>query len=286
MKFSFSICFILLTTFSLAQSKEVNTLLWKISGKDLKSPSYLYGTFHLMCPDDINVTPELKNCFDATKQLYLEVDMDDPALMQQMMASTVMRGDTTLQQLLTKDEYDTLSARFQTSTGIPLLLFNNFKPFLSLSALFPSLLGCNAEDGWEKKLMEMAKSSNKEINGLETVRDQLDVLDSIPYTVQAKMFFKTLLNIDSTKQGLQQLVEVYKAKDINKILQLTYEDEDFAPYDRLMIEKRNANWIPVITQQAILMPTFFAVGAGHLAGEKGIINLLRQQGFTVVPATY
>ncbi|MGN6615960.1 MAG: TraB/GumN family protein, partial [Ilyomonas sp.] len=271
MKLSLAISLMLITVFAVAQSKEANTLLWKISGKDIKSPSYLYGTFHLMCPDDIKVTTELKNCFDATKQLYLEIDMDDPALMQQMLANTVMRGDTTLPQLLTKAEYDTLSARFQSSTGIPLLLLNNLKPFLSMAAVFPSLLGCNGEDGWEKKLMEMAKSGNKEIKGLETVKDQLSVIDSIPYTIQAKMLLKTVMNMDSTKKGLQQLIEVYKAKDLNKILELTKEDEEFSNYNWLMIDKRNANWIPVIAQQASVMPTFFAVGAGHLGGNNGLV---------------
>lgn len=286
MRFRLGVVSVFLSLLSFSQSKHANTLLWEISGKGLKNSSYIYGTFHLMCPEDLVVAPELEKRFNTTRQLYLELDMDDPSLVQQLMVNTTMKGDTTLSDLLPKAEYDTLGARFQKYTGIPLALLNNLKPFFSLSAAFPSLLDCKATEGWEKKFMEMAKSNNEEVKGLETVKDQLDVVDSIPYSVQAKMLSSTLLNIDSTKKSLQQLIKVYKEKNIDKIQELTKEDKDFGQYDAMMIDKRNAKWVPVIIEQATAMPTFFAVGAGHLGGEKGIIQLLQNKGYTVKPVMY
>lgn len=268
MKFRLVIVSVLVSFVSFGQSQHAKTLLWEISGKGLKSPSYIYGTFHLMCPEDLVVAPELEKRFNSTKQLYLELDMDDPSMMQQLMLNTTMKGDTTLSQLLSKAEYDTLGVRFQRYTGIPLMLLNNLKPFFSLSAAFPALLDCKATEGWEKKFMEMAKDNNEEVKGLETVKDQLDVIDSIPYSVQAKMLSNTLMNIDSTKKSLQQLINVYKEKNIDKIQRLTKEDKDFGQYDAMMIDQRNAKWVPVIIEHATTMPTFFCGRGGSFRRRK------------------
>lgn len=282
------ICFILLviTAQASAQKPTEKTLLWQITRKGLPAASYLYGTFHLMCPEDLVVNNVLREKFKATKQLYLELDMDDPSIMLQMMMNTGMKGDTTLSKLLGEKEYDSVSAIFQKAAGIPLSMLNGMKPLFSMAAVFPALLDCQANEGWEKKFMELANENKEEIKGLETVKEQLDVVDSIPYMVQAKMFSKTLLNLDSTKKALQQLIKLYKEKDINKLQQLTTEDNDFGSYDKIMIEKRNAKWLTAIAEQARQVPTFFAVGAGHLGGDNGIINLLRKKGFIVKPVFY
>jgi uncharacterized protein YbaP (TraB family) len=155
-----------------------------------------------------------------------------------------------------------------------------------MSAVFPSLLSCEATEGWERKFMELANEKNGEVKGLETLKEQMDVVDSIPYKVQAQMLLKTLNNIDSTKNSLQQLIKVYKEMDLNKIQQLTEEEPELSNYDNILLEKRNLKWIPVIKTEASKMPTFFAVGAGHLGGENGIIYLLRKEGYTVKPVFY
>ena len=239
-----------------------------------------------MCPEDLVVNDTLKQKFETTKQLYLELDMDDPSMMQQMMMNSMMKGDTTLSTLLTKEEYDSLSSKFQQLAGVPLSMLNSIKPFFSMAAVFPSLLDCQATEGWEKKFMELANENTSDVKGLETVKEQLDVVDSIPYNIQAQMLYKTVMNLDSTKKSLQQLVKVYREKNINKLQQLSMEDPDFGNYDGMMVEKRNAKWIPVIKEESSKMPTFFAVGAGHLGGDKGIISLLRKSGYIVKPVFY
>lgn len=282
----FVLALILIKYCCYAQKSIPKTLLWEVSGKGLKHPSYIYGTFHLMCPQDMIVTKTLKTYFNQTKQLYLEININDPSVLQQMISNISMKNDSSLTQLISQPQYDSLAARFQKYTGIPLVLMNKMKPFFVLSAVFPSLLECAATDGWEKKFMDMATVNGEKIKGLETVKDQLDVVDSIPYNIQAQMLVNTLMNIDSTKESLKQLVKVYKEKDLRKLYELTKEDEEFAKYDDFMINQRNANWLPVIIKEASVMPTFFAVGAGHLAGEKGILQLLKREGYTVKPVFY
>ena len=100
------------------------------------------------------------------------------------------------------------------------------------------------------------------------------------------MLIKMLLNIDSSKKDFNEMLQLYKNKDIDQIKDLTTKEEDFAEYTGILLDDRNHNWIPVIGEQAKKQPTFFAFGAGHLGGEKGVINLLRKAGFTVKPVFY
>lgn len=273
-------------TSAFTQPPKEKTLLWEISGKGISQPSYLYGTFHLMCAKDLKVNNIIKEKFNLSQQLFLEMDMDDPAIMMQMMMGMMMKNDTSLTDLISKNEYDSIAVIFQQLSGIPLNLLNRAKPLMAMAAVFPSLLKCTDAEGWEKIFTEMAKEQQKEIKGLETAQQQMDVMDSIPYKTQAQMLSKTLLNVDSTRKSLQQLISLYKEKDIQQLYILMEADTDFSQYDSIMIVKRNHNWIPQIMDEAKNKPTFFAFGAGHLAGKNGVIDLLRKAGYLVKPVMY
>jgi uncharacterized protein YbaP (TraB family) len=82
------------------------------------------------------------------------------------------------------------------------------------------------------------------------------------------------------------MIDVYKSKDIDKMQQMSVEDKTFAEYESILLNDRNNNWVPVIIDHAKQKSTFFAVGAAHLGGQNGVINLLRKQGFTVKPILY
>ena len=267
------------------QTPANKTLLWQISGPGIAKPSYLYGTIHIMCPDDILVTPALLAKFDATQKLYLELDLSDPKTMTDAAAGMMMKGGVTLQQLLPKTTYDTVAQRFQKLAGVPLAFVNSVQPMLAEAAIYPGLLGC-AGEAWEQKFMQMAKAKKIPVAGLETTKDQLDVIDSIPYQVQADMLAKSLEDVDSLRTSFKQLLAVYKNKDLDSLNRLMNDDPDFGKYETIMIDKRNAKWIPEIIRQAKLEASFFAVGAGHLCGAKGVINMLRKKGSTVKPVAY
>ncbi len=267
-----------------AQSPAEKALLWEVSGNGVASPSYLFGTIHIMCADDLKMPEVVKRRFDASKQLFLEIDMDDPDMMKEMMLGMQMNGNATLENLMGKN-FDTASAIFQSKTGIPLKMLNSAKPFLLMSMIFPSLLGCTPQS-WEGEFQQMAQEKELEINGLEKLSDQMDVFEKIPYKVQSEMLIKMLLNLDSSKMAFNKMIDIYKTKDINKLHEMTTSDKDFGEYEGILLNDRNRNWIPVIGEQAKKMPTFFAFGAGHLGGDKGVISLLRKAGYTVKPVLY
>jgi len=267
-----------------AQVPMEKTLLWEVTGKGITKPSYLFGTIHLMCPDELKMPEIVKQKFDNTKQLYLEIDMDDPNLMKDMMSGMKMSDTSTIEGLM-GSKFDSLDSIFQSATGFSLKMMNSAKPFLLMSMIYPSLLGCQPQS-WEDAFQNMAKEKNMEIKGLERVQDQIDVFEKIPYKVQSDMLAKMLQNLDSSKIEFAQMMDVYKHKDINKLHQMTIDDKDFGEYEGTLLNDRNHNWIPVIGEQAKKMPTFFAFGAGHMGGEDGVINLLRKAGFTVKPVFY
>lgn len=272
--------------FASAQTQLENTLLWQITGPGISSPSYLYGTIHLMCANEIKVSDTLRARFYTTQKLFLEVNLNDPSVMMKTMQQMQMRNDTTLVQLLTASQYDSLDVQFKKLTGMSLSMMNRMKPELVESLIYPSLLGCENTEAWEQKFTQLAKANNMEVNGLEDVEDQLKIFDEIPYADQAKELAETLNNIDSTKQNFNQLLSLYKQKDLNALSKMLNQNDVLTQYDDLLLNNRNKKWIPEIIQQAKLQPTFFAVGAGHLGNENGLINLLKLQGYTVLPVIY
>ncbi len=269
-----------------AQTSLAKTLLWQITGPGITTPSYLYGTIHLMCPQDIIVSTELRSKFYSTKQLFLEIDMDDPSVMVKTMTQMNMKNDTTLSQLLSKNQYDSVAIDFKKITGFSIEMMQAMKPELLETLIYPSLLGCNGAEAWEQKFMQMAKANNMEIKGLEQVEDQLKIFDEIPYKTQADEFAQTVLHIDSVKKSFIDMQNLYKQKDLNALNNMMNNEDELADYSNLLLTNRNTKWIPEIIEQATLKPTFFAVGAAHLGNANGVINLLRKKGFTVKPVNY
>jgi len=267
-----------------SQVPKEKTLLWEISGKGITKPSWLFGTIHLMCSGELKMPKTVEEKFNTAGKLFLEIDMDDPNMMKDMLLGMQMKDSSTLENLM-GSQFDSVSTIFQKTTGMPLKMLNTAKPFLLISMLYPSLLQCTPES-WETIFQKMAQEKGLEIEGLEKLEDQMSIFDKIPYKIQSDMFVKMLLNIDSSKQEFETMLKVYKNKDINQLNILSNKEEDFGEYTDILLDNRNHNWIPVIGEQAKKMPTFFAFGAGHLGGEKGVINLLRKAGFKVKPVFY
>lgn len=268
-----------------AQAPKEKTLLWKITSKDATAPSYLYGTFHLLCPDDFNMPEAVQQVFHQTKQLYLEIDLDDPMMMAKMMKGIKMKDGHTLKEYMSAKDYDSCAKIFKEKTSLPLSMVASYKPFMLSSMLYPAMIGCQPI-AFEKEFEKMAKADSMEINGLETIEDQLAVFDKVPYSSQAKMLVKSLFDFDKGKQQFFEMVAKYKTKNVAALHDDVSGDTELGNYEKLLLDKRNKNWIPVIAKAVAIKPTFIAVGAGHLGGKKGVINLLRKQGYKVTPVMY
>ena len=278
-----SLCSLLLLTNISAQAPKEKALLWKISGKQLKSPSYLYGTYHLLCPDDLQLSDNVKNAVKASSKVYLELDFDDPEMMQKMQANMLMEGDASIKNLLPDSTFQKASKSFLATTGISLEMLSKMKPILLSVMLYPSLMKCELSSP-EQLFATMAAEQKIPVEGLETVEQQMKVMDQIPYQEQAQMLVDYLLEPEKFNKETIDLLKQYKEGDLDAMEKsMNDPNQSYSKYLEGMLLQRNRNWIPIIMKQSNENPIFIAVGAGHLAGEEGVISLLRKQGYTVSP---
>ncbi|GGG28869.1 TraB/GumN family protein [Hymenobacter glacieicola] len=260
-------------------------LLWKISGKGLAKPSYLYGTIHLICPQDLRITEPVKRAFTSTRQLMLELDLDSPTLLQDMKAGMKMNDGQTLHKLLSAADYARVSSYLKDKAGIPIAQVSMLKPFIVSSLLYSNLLNCTPAS-YETSFVKLAQEQHKEIRGLETVQEQMGFFDKIPYAVQSQLLADLVGREAEAQQEFQLLVALYKAQKIEELRAVTSASAfSFPGYAEMLLDERNQHWVASIAQQAAGQPTFFAVGAAHLGGPKGLLALLRQQGYQVLPVT-
>ncbi len=282
----FRILFLLVISgFSAFSQPDSSSLLWEISGNGLKQPSYLFGTFHIMCKGDFAVTGILEARLKQSSQFYGELKMDDPGMQMKLMSKMMMTGQT-LQTLIPEPEFSKMNSRFQAITGMPLSMFNNFKPFMALSMLAIKSTTCNETVQPETELMTVAKQNKIPMLGLETIDDQMNAIDKEPLDSQINSLKKLVSNFDSAKNEMLQLSAVYMKRNVDSLYAFMKNTGISDDFETNMLDDRNKRWIPVMQKAMEVKSTFFAVGAGHLGGNEGVISLLRKQGYRLTPVKF
>lgn len=253
-----------------------NSLLWEVSGNGLSKPSYLYGTIHMICASDYFLSDKTKKAFDASEKLVLEIDMSDPKEMTDMQQMAM--GKEPLSKTLSPDDLSKLD-NILKNNGLTIQQLDNFKLFTIMSVISMKSFGCNDLKFYEMNFIETAKQRKLPIIGLETVKLQMEAF--------GKSYTDTEM-IDSLKESntetTTELVSQYKHENITAIYD-TFTDNKYVSKKttQIILDNRNENWIkqlPGLMQNESL---FIAVGSAHLAGESGVINLLRKAGYNVKP---
>jgi uncharacterized protein YbaP (TraB family) len=264
--------------------KDGNTLLWRVSGNDLKQPSFLFGTFHLLCKEDIHFSDALKRAIKSSDEIYMEMDLDDPSTMLSGMLYMNMKDGKKLQDLYTPEEYQRLQNYFSDTLQMPMMMFQKAKPYFLVALLYPKMMNCATPAGIEEELMKIAKEDKKEIKGLETMQFQASVFDSIPYEWQAKELLKNIDSFSVYKNEFEQMLDLYKKQELDSMRNMITKSEfGSEKYEDLLLNDRNKNWVKQLKEIMKNESVFVAVGAGHLVGDFGLINLLRKEGYKVEP---
>lgn len=265
-----------------------NALLWEVTGKNLKSPSYVFGTIHLINKEDFFYPEALRSSLSSTDQIYFEIDIEemmDLSSQMDLMSKAFMNDGQTIKDLLTEDEYGELQDYFK-EMGLPLFFFERLKPmFLTvLTSLDGNMEEMkNTTTSYEFELLALAKNGNMDVGGLETMDFQIGLFDSIPYSEQAQMLMESIRAQSGENNELDELAKIYVEQNIEAMVSTISADEQLGKYEALLVNTRNKNWIPSMEELMVKSPTFFAVGAGHLAGEEGVLNLLKQSGYKLKP---
>lgn len=261
------------------------SLLWRIDGNNLSVPSYLYGTIHLISQDDFHFGKQLKHTLVNADKVAFEIALDESVMMKAAMGM-FFKGDTVIGDFLTPAQMDTLSTFFKDTLGVSnmeWMSYQKMKPFALSQLYLTSMLG-EAPLSFELEFKTMADSLGIPIVGLESVEDQLAVIDGMPMDRQIDMVMSSVHEYGTAAEDFGQLVAYYKRQEIDSLYQLMSEDYDeIMEFSESFLDQRNQNWIPVIESLIAEGSVFIAVGAGHLPGDRGVIQLLEEAGYTLTP---
>lgn len=264
---------------SFAQQLE-NSLLWKISGKDLKQESYLFGTIHVICEEQFLMEPKIEKALESAQVLALEIDMTDPNLMAEMQQLSVNPDFKNIKDEFDPEQATALSDFLMLHYGAGLDQMGILKPFVLSSLVMVKMLPCEKQSSYEMFFTENAKAMGKKVVGLETAAYQVGIFDQIPQQLQIDELGK-MLTEGTAIDDMDELVNTFLSQDLNKMYQTITENSMFEQFGDLLLKNRNENWIPKIEELIQNQSAFIAVGAGHLPSESGVIQLLRKAGYKV-----
>lgn len=276
---------ILCYTTGFSQTNTKGSLLWEISGKGISQPSYIFGTFHIMCKDQFTISPTLESTINNTNQFVGELDMDDPTMQASLMKMVVMK-DQTIESMMDSSSFRKFNEAFKKITGVPATQFNHYKPFFYLSFLTLKTIPCLNFVQPETELMQIAKKNGKEVLGLETVNEQMAAIDAQPLDSQLISLQKMVLNFDSTKNMMNEMIAVYKKNDAELLYKYLQDQGADGMNEEVLLINRNKNWIPKLKKIMQEKSSFIAVGGAHLGGKTGVLALLKAEGYTVKPVKY
>ena len=257
-------------------------LLWEISGNGLSQPSYVFGTIHLICPDKFFIPKGTEEKLKVAQQIFLEIDMDDPQMMMKTQKLMMSSDGKKLKDLMKESDYKIFSEYFKKNVGMDVGMFGSAKPMLYMSFAMMKSTGCPMPKSYEEYFVKEAKTEKKEVLGLETIEEQMAVMDKATTEQQAAWLMEIVNEAENGNNTYKQMIDLYTKQDIEALTKMISEQMvGMKGMEDEMLDKRNQNWIPVIEQNIKQKSTFFAVGAGHLGGEKGVLKLLQQRGYTV-----
>jgi uncharacterized protein YbaP (TraB family) len=283
-----AVCLLSTVTVGLhAQGASAPAMLWTVSD-DSGSTAYLLGSIHILTADVYPLPPAMDQALARSKVLIEEVLLDeasDPAVAMKMLSRATLPTGTTLQSLVTPEQYSKVTALAETA-GLPLPMIRQLKPWMTamlLSTTTLSRAGYDPAKGIDRYFFDKAKTAGVPVRALESVDYQLERLDGLAMDDQIRLLTEMVSEADTMVREVQTMVDRWRAGDAEGLASLLRPSMDTMPglEERLLIE-RNRNWVPHIERcvrerQGCLV----VVGAGHLVGRDSVVALLRARGLTV-----
>jgi uncharacterized protein len=288
-KFFLAIIFIL--GVSVAQGQEVrefpmeeSSLLWKITGPDMESESYLFGTMHLIEKEYFLFPKKLQKLVSKTDQLVMEI----AGLPNQMDAMKyVMLDEGSFFDFFNEAQTDTIlrwaKAEFKMEEPAFRAAFSKMKPFVIVQ-MATQVQFMGKTESYEMTFDEMAKEHEIPMKGLETIEQQMSFFDELTDEQQVEMVMAGIRDAEESIETMREMQQTYVSQNVDALYQMINEDDGVISEEQAkFLDNRNANWIPQIKELIKSTNSFIAVGAGHLGGPNGVIRLLEKEGYTLTP---
>lgn len=274
-------------------------ILYRISGNGLKTPSYIVGTYHLAPASFVDSIPGMQKAMEETNQVYGELDMMEtfkPENASRLLQSQTLPEGVTLSSLLTSEQLDRLNAVLREVLGSDL----NDKTFaaqtdkmtpvaltttLTLASYAKGTPSFNPMELIDTYFQMAALQNGKAVKGFETVDFQIGILYSAPLEKQVEDMMCTVDHFEEGVEIVNRITSAYFTQNLQLIAEVLEEESEIecssAEDEDTLLYNRNRNWVDMMPGIMAEQPTLFAVGAGHLCGEKGVLKLLEESGYTV-----
>jgi uncharacterized protein YbaP (TraB family) len=263
--------------------KHAKGLLWKVA-RPGHEPSYLFGTMHVGDEEIVNLPPQVGKVFDSSDSLVVEATMDGSSALE--FSRLMFYEDGTLLRDLIGSELFDMTATLLARYGIPTEAAMVIKPwavFLTLSMPPPQ-----GRLPLDMVLTLRAQARGAPVHGLETLREQADLVSGLPIGDQIELVKETVCNYDLLQADLREMKRMYLARDLGGLMAMTdkYEMTSERRYRWLTEEllwKRNERMARRMAPRLAEGNSFIAIGALHLPGKRGLLSLLEAEGYEVSP---
>jgi uncharacterized protein YbaP (TraB family) len=260
------------------------SFLWKVASD--KGSVYLLGSIHLLKSQDATLKPIIDETFNKTKRLVLEVDLvnESPEKMQKLILQKGINLDgKTLQQKVSKETFQWATI-WANELGIDIKMLTPFKPWLAgltMTVMHLQKLGYDPNAGVDRQLAQRAKLANKPVSGLESSESQFDLLDRLPAGLQELMLRHSLSEMEQIGKLVDDMVRAWRAGDVAAAEKLFLGSmTEYPELHEKTLDERNRNWLPQIEKFIHSgEDTLVVVGAAHLVGKNGLIELLKARGY-------
>lgn len=262
-----------------------NTLLYQIKGPKGET-SYLFGTVHII-PDSLFYFPnKLVKTLAKADELVLEIgDINNQLKAQQLM---VLENGTCFD-IFTPSQKDSVlewgSTLMHVNKDVFEKSFSKNKPFTLMQLSIQKMM-LSPFKMVEMELMSYAKSNKQKVSGLETMEYQIGIFDQLPDSVMAEMIMEGIRYPEKADKMNDEMYQLYQAQNVEGLAKLINNSEEMTGANDALLYQRNNNWIPLMEAKMKEKVCFFAVGAGHLGGENGVIALLKAAGYKLIPINY
>lgn len=277
-------------------------LLYRISGKDLTKPSYVIGTHHLANVGFAEKIPGLKDALTETEQVYGELKWDDltcPDSMRIMKESMILKDGKTLKDVLSAEAYKKVDNYLKKTMGVglshpqvaaqmgkltPAALTNQLTVLMYMQRHMGEF---DPTSTFDQYFQAQAQKNNEPVGGLETISFQTGIVfNSKTIDRQAEELICLIDHEELNADLMDEMTEAFYAQNLDalkKVMDTKINDKCDPTLEESarLIDNRNADWAAKMPDIMKARPTFFAVGAGHLPGDKGLLKLLRDAGYTV-----
>lgn len=274
-------------------------LVWKVTGNGIEKPSYLFGTCHVVSAKMTDSIPGFDEAINNCDVVYGEIEKTDIAAAQtSMMGMLAAPADSTLSKVLDVQTLAKIDSLLKASTGgmVGASQLEMLKPavvstqlaFILMMQEFPDF---NPAEQIDLAVQDIANQKGKALRGFETSEFQINLMYGDPISEQAEDLTKIMADLDKNKKLSRALAKAYKTQDMDAIYKVVMDDynESYQSQEEKerdinkMFYDRNSNWAKTLCEVMPQKSVLVVVGAGHLPGDKGLIDLLTKQGFTVEP---